>query len=109
MPSFEGQLKTLKVVSLNPTNLNCVVTRDQAIHSTIFRASKSPEAYPSRREWQVSSTTPYLTVGQPTKLALKAGMIDAFNKSLTSGQSSSKTRLNKPKFVLEKPNKIKFK
>lgn len=106
MPSFEGQLKTLKVVSLNPTNLNCVVTRDQAIHSTIFRASKSPEAYPSRREWQVSSTTPYLTRrGAKTT----AGMIDAFNKSLTSGQSSSKTTLNKPKFVLEKPNKIKFK
>lgn len=102
MPSFEGQLKTLKVVSLNPTNLNCVVTRDQAIHSTIFRASKSPEAYPSRREWQVSSTTPYLS-------KTTAGMIDAFNKSLTSGQSSSKTTLNKPKFVLEKPNKIKFK
>lgn len=65
MPSFEGQLKTLKVVSLNPTNLNCVVTRDQAIHSIIFRASKSPEAMPSLNKSSSikvkSGSSPYLT------------------------------------------------
>ena len=44
MPSFEGQLKTFQIVSLNPSNLNCVLTRDKAIQSIIYRASKSPEA-----------------------------------------------------------------
>lgn len=43
MPEFEGQLKTFQIASLNPSNLNCVVTRDKAIQSIIYRVSKSPE------------------------------------------------------------------
>ena len=43
MPSFEGQLKTFQVVSLNPSNLNCVVTRDKAIQSIVYRASQFPD------------------------------------------------------------------
>jgi len=43
MPAFEGQLKTFQVASLNPSNLNCVLTRDKAIQSIIYRISKSPE------------------------------------------------------------------
>jgi len=50
MPSFEGHLKTFQVVSLNPSNLNCVLTRDKAIQSIIYRSSRSPEEDLSRKK-----------------------------------------------------------
>ena len=66
MPSFEGQLKTFQIVSLNPSNLNCVLTRDKAIQSIIYRASKSPEEMPKL------SPSP-IKIKRPTKAPKKSG------------------------------------
>ena len=40
LPSLEGQLKSFQIISLNPSNLNCVLTRDKAVQSILYRSRR---------------------------------------------------------------------
>ena len=40
LPNLEGQLKSFQIISLNPSNLNCVLTRDKAVQSILYRSRR---------------------------------------------------------------------
>jgi len=40
LPNLEGQLKSFQIISLNPSNLNCVLTRDKAVQSILYRSQR---------------------------------------------------------------------
>jgi len=117
MPSYEGQLKTFQIVSLNPSNLNCVLTRDKAIHSIIYRASKSPEGTSKLGRMGDSSLSAKTsihskranTITRLSKTGLTGGMpLGASGAPLeTKGSAYPESSFNKPG-SFKKPQKIIF-
>lgn len=118
MPSFEGQLKTFQIVSLNPSNLNCVVTRDKAIQSIVYRASQFPDG---GKESKARIYNTYGTQGQvtgssnsksgekwgsqehkPRKFSLPIHTRKDGGKKIFSGQESegANSKLQKPKNLI---------
>jgi len=95
MPSFEGQLKTFQVVSLNPSNLNCVVTRDKAIQSIVYRASQFPAG-------GTGSSNSKSGEKKPRKFSLPIHTRKDGGKKIFSGQESegANSKLQKPKNLI---------